>query len=77
MKPFVARCIQYVALVLAVILCFGGAFAGPNYWLMGFGAVIGLAGTIIWGVFGRCPHCKEYLGRNLGEYCPRCGEKID
>ncbi len=77
MKPFVARCIQYIALALTVILCFGGAFAGPNYWLMGAGLAIGLAGTVIWLVFGRCPHCGEHLGRNLSEHCPHCGKKTE
>ncbi len=77
MKAFVARCIQYVAIALMVILCFGGAFAGPNYILMGMGAVIGFAGVIIWIIFGKCPKCGEHLGRNLSEYCPHCGEKIE
>lgn len=25
----------------------------------------------------RCPSCGEWLGRDGGEYCRRCGEKID
>ncbi len=77
MKPFVARCIQYSALTLMFILCFGGVFAGPNYVLMGIGFAIGFAGTVIWIIFGRCPKCGENLGRNLPEYCPHCGEKIE
>ncbi len=77
MRPFAARCIQIGAIVLMFILSFCGAFAGPNYVLMGIGLVIGIAGVIIWVIFGRCPKCGEHLGRNLSEYCPHCGEKIE
>ena len=27
--------------------------------------------------FWRCPHCGEYLGRNVGQYCTHCGKKLD
>ncbi len=77
MKPFAARCIQYVAIALMCILLFGGAFAGPNYILMGIGAVIGFAGIVIWIIFGKCPKCGKHLGRDLSEHCPHCGEKIE
>ena len=31
----------------------------------------------LWLVFGRCPHCRRYLGRAEGSYCPHCGHKLD
>ena len=27
--------------------------------------------------YNRCPHCKKRLGRNAGDFCQHCGEKID
>ena len=44
-------------------------------------------GTVLFFVFmvynfshWRCPHCGEYLGRNLGkgiQFCPFCHERLD
>ncbi len=28
-------------------------------------------------IFYRCPHCGHYLDRSTGEYCPKCGEKVN
>lgn len=25
----------------------------------------------------RCPNCGDWLGKNSGDYCQRCGEKLD
>ncbi len=77
MKPFAARCIQYVTIALMFILCYCGAFSGPNYVLMSIGIAIGMAGVVIWIIFGKCPKCGEHFGRKLYEYCPHCGEKIE
>ena len=76
MRILIARCIYYVALALAIILCFAGAF-DVNYVMMGVGALVGLAGGIVWIIYGRCPKCGEHLGRRLSEHCPHCGEKIE
>ena len=24
----------------------------------------------------RCPHCGRYLGRNWGQFCQHCGERV-
>lgn len=24
----------------------------------------------------RCPHCGQYLGKNWGQFCQHCGERI-
>ncbi len=77
MHPFVARCIQYAALVLMIILCFVSALAGTNYLITGIGVIIGIAGTVVWIIFGRCSKCGEHFGRYLPEYCPHCGEKTE
>jgi len=28
-------------------------------------------------LFNKCPHCGRQLGRNEGEFCPFCGERIE
>ena len=38
--------------------------------------VMAFADLIFWIRFGRCPTCGKYLGKNSGEYCSHCGEKI-
>ena len=76
MRMLIARCIYYVALALAVILCFAGALE-VNYVMIAIGAAVGLFGLIVWIIYGRCPECGEHLGRRLTEHCPHCGEKIE
>lgn len=76
MRILTAKCIYFVALALAIILGFAGAF-DVNYVMMGVGAVVGLAGLIVWIIYGRCPKCGQHLGRRLPEYCSHCGERIE
>ena len=33
----------------------------------------GVLRTSIW----KCPHCGEYLGKDVGSKCPHCHEKLD
>ncbi len=75
MKPFMAKCIQCIALVLMFIISFTGAFI-PNMVVVFIGLAVGVAGSVVWLIFGRCPSCKALLGRKLSEYCPHCGKKI-
>ena len=28
-------------------------------------------------LFWRCPHCGEYLGRDVGRFCTYCGEELE
>ncbi len=77
MHPFVAKCIQYAALVLMLILCFCSALAGTDYLLTGLGVISGIAGVAVWIIFGRCPKCGKQFGRYLPDHCPHCGEKIE
>ncbi len=76
MKPFMARCIQYVTLFLMVVLCMVGA-SGPNYVVIGIGMIIGVVGAVVWVIFGRCSKCGGFLGRYMSKHCPHCGEKIE
>ena len=27
--------------------------------------------------WNRCPHCRTYVGRSGGAYCPKCGESLE
>lgn len=42
---------------------------------------LGLAALVVMAVvelaFDRCPHCRAYVGRTGGHYCPRCGESLE
>ena len=33
--------------------------------------------AFIWGMYGRCPNCGEWLRIANYEHCPHCGEKIE
>ena len=43
------------------------------FWL---GLIIVVADCIVILIFNRCPHCKRYLGKSYGGYCPHCGKKL-
>ena len=33
--------------------------------------------VVVWGLYGRCPHCGQFLHIANYEHCPHCGEKIE
>ena len=63
----------------------GLAFAGIAVMLLGtsyeplfiLGAVLTLSCLIPHFLFNKCPHCGRQLGRNEGEFCQFCGERLD
>ena len=74
------------ALLGAAALCLllGAVLAGPAPLT---GLFLAAAGVVLFFVFmaynfshWRCPHCGEYLGRDLGEgipFCSNCHERLD
>lgn len=41
-------------------------------------AIVALMGmAVIELAFNRCPHCRAYVGRSGGNYCPKCGESLE
>ena len=69
---------------MAACLLLGAVLAGPAPMV---GLYFAALGTVLFFVFiafnfsrWRCPHCGEYLGRDLGEgiqLCPHCLERLD
>lgn len=41
-------------------------------------AIVALMGMVVIELaFNRCPHCRAYVGRSGGKYCPQCGESLE
>ena len=59
--------------VILAILNVAVQNAGTEYLAVG-GVVVAILLNFLW---RRCPSCGEGLGQGRGEYCCRCGEKID
>ena len=76
MKLKTAKYVLAAICVLAVLLILLCSFTKQALWGY-FGIALAFIGVIFWMIFGRCPYCGRYLGRALGHYCPRCGEKLD
>ena len=69
-----------------IIFCIGGIlmillfvlyFLTPIRAFLIAAIVMAFADLIFWILFGRCPACGKYLGRQSGEYCSHCGERIE
>ena len=56
------------------ILMLLGYFWDP---FMIIGIIVALSCLIPHTLFNKCPHCGTLFGRNEGQYCQHCGEKID
>ena len=41
------------------------------------GGVIAFSCLIPHFLYNKCPHCGKQLGRNEGDFCHHCGERID
>ena len=71
------RKVKRICLLLAVVTV---VFAVASYMWEPL-AIVALIGFIAYLViryrYYRCPHCGRYLGRDTGDYCRRCGKRID
>ena len=47
----------------------------PALSLLGIAALVGMIAVQL--AFNRCPHCRTYLGRARGGFCPRCGKSLE
>lgn len=66
----------------AVLVMVGGQLSRPLevHVLVWIGAAVVLAGVLLAAVKVRCPKCGCFLVlqvRNIPEYCPQCGAKLD
>ena len=68
--------IFFFGIILGTILVAIGGFAFNDV-MLGIGIAILFISAVFHMIFYRCPHCKRYLNRSYGQYCPRCGKFID
>ena len=41
------------------------------------GIAVMLSSLAVHLIFYRCPHCGGFLDRSTGDFCPRCGKRMD
>lgn len=54
-----------------------GVFGVGYTVVMVAGVLLMIAGLIIHFAYYRCPHCRRFLDRSTGAYCPHCGKKME
>jgi len=69
-----ARKLRDTLLVIGMVLMLSGSFYGP---MSVVGSIVAFSCLIPHFLFNKCPHCGKQLGRNEGEFCQYCGERID
>ncbi len=76
LKPKTVQTYCWIIFGLGAFIGFMGAAAGSTV-VPVIGIVILLSGIAFRFTFYRCPHCGKYLDRSTGEFCPKCGEKVN
>ena len=74
MKPKQVRKLTYTLLIVGIVVMLLG-YLHIAFFIAG--ACIACSCLIPHLFFYRCPHCGKLLGRNEGEFCQHCGERID
>lgn len=46
-------------------------------WALAAAFLLIMVGVVQWVIFNRCPHCGRHLGRDVGDFCQYCGERLD
>lgn len=74
--PKTVRIVYICVLVGAALAAMLGAvLSSTAVMIAGMGVM--LLDVIFHFLWYRCPHCGRHLGRSWGDYCPRCGKKLD
>ena len=60
--------------LLAMGLLLGYLFKYQTWWLVCL-VLLGIE-TVIWLIWGRCPHCHALIWRQHGDYCQMCGKNL-
>lgn len=63
-----------IAALMVVLAMVAQAKPGPLFLLVALVAFVGFLAVEVF--MNRCPHCERYLGRNWGQFCQHCGERI-
>ena len=73
MKLKTAQTIQAVLLALTVIVYLFGRLSDSTPLYITCLVLLGIE-TVIWLIWGRCPHCHALIWRQHGDYCQMCGK---
>ncbi|XCP86348.1 hypothetical protein ABXS75_05980 [Roseburia hominis] len=69
-----ARKLRDMLLIVGAIMMLLAYFYEPMFIV---GVIVAFSCLIPHFVFNKCPHCGRQLGRNEGEFCQYCGERIE
>lgn len=69
-----ARNLRDTLLITGVVMMLGSCLCEP---LFICGLIVLLSCMIPDFLFNKCPHCGRHLGKNAGNYCQHCGEKLE
>ncbi len=76
LKPYEVNKVFFIASAVGFAIgLFGIAIESPILGGIGIAVMVGMMAFRI--IFYRCPHCKAYLDRSTGDYCPYCGENVN
>ena len=73
MKVRDAQRLTVILFLAGIVVMLAGCFWEP---LVIIGAFAIISCLIVYFLYNRCPHCREFLGREYGTFCPHCGEKV-
>ena len=60
-----------------LIIVMLGEYLYPDSIMKQIGIGLIFLAVLIHIIFYRCPHCRRFLSRNTGRFCPYCGEDMD
>jgi hypothetical protein len=69
-----ARKLRDVLLIAGAIIMLLGYISDTIFYI---GIAVLFSCLIPHFLFNKCPHCGRQLGRNEGDFCQFCGEKLD
>ena len=75
MKLKTVQTIQAVLLALTVIVYLFGRLSDSTPLYITCLVLLGIE-TVIWLIWGRCPHCHALIWRQHGDYCQMCGKNL-
>ena len=76
MKIKQVKTIFIVVMCVAIFLMSVSSGTGKDAFGI-IGIILTFAGIGFWIIFGRCPHCVQFVGKAPGEYCKHCGKKFE
>jgi len=76
-RPRVTRKITLITGVIGLLTVILGEYLYPESIMKQIGIGIVFVAVIIHIILYRCPHCRRFLSKSTGKYCPHCGKDMD